>query len=436
MTTMEERLTSALAARAELVQIEDLRPLEVPDVAARSPWRRPAAYGLLAAACAAVVLVPVGLATLGGDEDNADPSGEGADWPVSSDISGIDMDGDGLQDAAVMRLPDDSHAARLDVELGSGEHEVLMLDGTGRPSLGARARTLTDTDALVVYRDTGEVSVVVLGQDGLVVPPRDGSPFTTGLHDGVLTDVWTDGEKLYSSESHEGGYVAGEIPDDYRVDAFYWRITAEDLIRGEEPLGERCVVDGNDPVPCIEGPKFYPGPADPIHAGQSFVGSTDAGDVRVSLEGSDGEEVEAGEVRLVASLPGGSEVSADVPAGYRPTVDRALLDLGDTWGLHVSQGMGDSLFTTTLYVYRNGNLEVLEPGPGAPFENAGEGGETVVNWINEDGEIFSRRGQGELDTTRHQIWQWRYVGGELVPESAGTWCFDWFANPTTWGTCP
>lgn len=436
MTSMEERLTSALAARADLVQVEDLRPLEVPEAAPRS-WRRPAAYTLLAAACTAAVLVPVGLALTDGGDDASPTDPPGGNWPVVADLSGADFNGDGLQEPVTLRVREDQRRFRVDVLYANGDVDAHISSERPAPTdfIGT-ALTVDGKDALVLGgASDGSVTVMMKGLDTPTLPEPDGQPFSQGLHDGVLTDVWTEDGRLFSSVSHEGGYRAGDIPGDYRVQVYEWTVGADAVVRKEQ-LADRCVVRGNDPAPCIEGPKFYPGPADPIHYGQSFVGSTDQGDVRVSLEGSDGEEVEAGDVRLVVALPDGSEVAADVPAGYRPTVDRALLDLDDTWGVHVSQGMGDSPFTTTLYVFRNGGLEILEPNAGAPFQNGGEGGETVVNWINEDGEIFSRRGQGELDSTRHETWQWRYVGGELVPESVGTWCFDWFANPTTWAPCP
>ena len=58
MSTLEDRLTAALEARAELVRPEDLRPASPPPVVVPPLRRRPAVYLLAAAACAVIVSVP------------------------------------------------------------------------------------------------------------------------------------------------------------------------------------------------------------------------------------------------------------------------------------------------------------------------------------------------------------------------------------------
>ena len=69
MTGIEDRLAQALRARTDLVTADRLTPAE-PPVAARpgTPWRRPAAYALVAAACAAAIVLPFALVGDGGSE--------------------------------------------------------------------------------------------------------------------------------------------------------------------------------------------------------------------------------------------------------------------------------------------------------------------------------------------------------------------------------
>lgn len=69
MNDVEDRLTGALAARAEQVQPEDLSPVEVPPT---NRWRRPAGLVLVAAACAALISIPFLLG--GGAEDDSAPA--------------------------------------------------------------------------------------------------------------------------------------------------------------------------------------------------------------------------------------------------------------------------------------------------------------------------------------------------------------------------
>ena len=134
MSTLEDRLSAALAARADLVQSEDLRHAPPPEVVV-ALHRRPVVQLLAAAACAAVVSVPF-LFNGGGDFDPVQPvdtptpvppNGDevaGADWPVIYRYDGYDVDGDGAGDRVVIRNRSgkelSNETRRLEVQRSSG----------------------------------------------------------------------------------------------------------------------------------------------------------------------------------------------------------------------------------------------------------------------------------------------------------------------------
>ena len=83
MSTTEDRLISALAARADQVQPENLRVPEVPQAPAAVTFlRRPAAYAVGIAAAAAAIAAPLlitgVIGGLGSDDAPAPPATNGA----------------------------------------------------------------------------------------------------------------------------------------------------------------------------------------------------------------------------------------------------------------------------------------------------------------------------------------------------------------------
>lgn len=441
MSTVEDRLSSALHARADLVQAHDLRAPEVPQVTALPPaWRRPAAYAVLAAACVVAVAVPVGLELA--DKPRETAPADGAGWPVVEDISGYDLDGDGAGDDVTLRVPEDGGRARVDVTYADGRAAYRVLDGATAPTriIGAAATTIGPQQALVLGGSgNGDVTVLLAEGDELVSPARTEEPFYEGVRDTVVGDVWVDEEVLRSSVSHEGGYVAGQVPDDYAVEAYEWTVTADGLVRGEA-MRELCVVGGADPAPCDasgagtgDQPRFYPGPAEPVGVGDSFTATVADVPWTVSLEGTaDGEEVEAGEVELVLTGPGAG-ARVPIPAGYRPHVDRVLVDLASGFpGILVTQQIGDTDGTMHVYWWDGTTLRDLRVDPGVRLGSAGV---TNVTWLNDRGELFTRNGSGE-DGAPYRTWRWLLSSeNTLTPELVGTYCFDFAADPVTWETC-
>jgi hypothetical protein len=169
-TGIEEHLTDALRARADLVQPEDLRHLTLPAAAATPIRRRPAVVGLVAAAAAvAAVVVPTVLR----EDHNADhplPPTSGVPTPVHS-LSG-DVDGDGRTD----RVSETDGI--LDVRLAAEPRRSIVAN-------------VTDMVGLIGFAEVGGhgLGIVVAGGNGTpvgvvnwtVYAVRDGGLATVGF---------------------------------------------------------------------------------------------------------------------------------------------------------------------------------------------------------------------------------------------------------------
>ena len=121
-TALENRLTAALRARADLVQPEDLQHLTLPSP--RSPrWRRPAVVALVAAAAAVAIAVPVVLKA----EQSSDRVGPTSRIPSPVTALSGDVDGDGRPD----RVEVLDGQLRLTLAADPGHTRVANLSNTG-----------------------------------------------------------------------------------------------------------------------------------------------------------------------------------------------------------------------------------------------------------------------------------------------------------------
>ncbi len=220
MTTVEDRLTAALAARADLVQVEDLRPPALPDRS--KTWvRRPATYLAAAAACAAAVAAPFliagddeaqtghGPATQPADPDPGASAGEGGDWPVIR-TARVDVDGDGIEDEALVRDPRRDFVDQIRIEVvlssggsawiqlrepniglrfmpadidGNGDGELVLADYIGRPAMhvfdlveGSLVPVDQPDDPPLTSAYTREDPALVAGRGPAVLQPVGGDP--------------------------------------------------------------------------------------------------------------------------------------------------------------------------------------------------------------------------------------------------------------------
>jgi hypothetical protein len=449
MSTIEDRLSEALAARANLVEPEDLRPASPPTGRVVPLHRRPAPYLLAAAACAAIVSVPILVS--GGDGNEAPPAAPtpnggdvaGADWPEIYSYDGYDVDGDGNGDRVVIRNESGKELAkeprRMEVQLSSGGTTAVLLD---YPSYDLGAMDPVDLDGdgadeIAYYRgtDTEEIGVVRY-QDGALLDLEVAvDPGLTNQYDdqGRIRTWWIRDRQLFASRSEEGGFVPGDggkpMPERYPVWIWTWTMDGHRL----EPVsqGQQCVdgLENHRPFPCGEnGPGPLPGtqPAaeEVVAVATPFDADVD-GDGRddvVALEGpANKPTVEDGEVLLVVSRAGGGELSVAVPSGSSPEVFTQPYAAADgTRGLLVRQEGGDST-TMTLYLLKGDELVPARAEGGirlgSGFDGEGDNLMRLDTWLTTEGRLFSRRTPlAEQDKDNWEFSEWALHGTRIVVE--------------------
>jgi hypothetical protein len=463
MRDIEDRLAAALRARTELVQPEDLRPLEQP--AARPVWfRRPATYALVAAACAAAIAVPFivngdrdGKSDPGPSTDGPSPTasadGEGADWPVVDRLR-TDLDGDGAPDLVRMRnlegdlLPG---PLRIEAELSDGGEVFTILRDPGLSfylSPGPNASDDSDAGVIVsrevsVPGDPPEVTVLTLVDGELVEAEAPADPPIASTYDGRTRarDWWvTDGD-IFSSRSVEGFENNGHDilgHDRYRVDVWRWQLKDGRLVA--EELGEQCMDISTDeihrPKPCIgdsdepvDGPEYFPAATDTIQLGESFSAHLDLGGLKtIALEGTATQpslSIEGDGVNSAVSLE---------PSPLGLFVSTTPVRLGGVrMGILVTRSGADSA-EMQVYALEDGGLVPVESTMNSvQFGHAGSGSPDIT-WLSGAGELFTRRPVSDGPTGQFAIWRWRVDGGALVAESLDPVCFD-FGSPVTWQAC-
>jgi hypothetical protein len=457
MSTIEDRLSEAFAARANLVQPEDLRPGSPPTVVVVPLRRRPAPYLLAAAACAAIVSVPI-LVSGGGDNEAPPaaptPNGDeviGADWPKIHTYDGYDVDGDGKGDRVVIRNESgkelSNEVRRLEVQLSSGGTTAVLLDYDSYDLGAIDPVDLNDdgADEIAYYRGTVAEEIGVLSyQDGALVDlVVAGAPGLTSQGDeqGRMRAWWIRDRQLFASRSVEGGFEPGDggkpIPARYAVQLWTWTLDGQNL----EPFsqGEQCVAALEDtrPFPCAkEGPGALPGTQPAVEetapVGQAFDADVD-GDGRddvVTLEGpADKPTLDDGEAELVVSLADGGELSIPLPGGSTPDVFTQPYAAADgTGGLLVRREGGDSS-TMVLYLVQGEELVAAGTSGGVRLSSGFEGeGDNLLQtgtWLTSDGRLFSRRSPfAQAEENSWQFFEWNLDGTRIVAEDYGFGCWE------------
>jgi hypothetical protein len=273
MTTIEDRLTAALAARADQVRPEDLHG--TPPEARPSLLRRPATYVLAAAACAAAVSAPF---LLGGGpgEDAPDippatqsptptPNGDqvpGGDWTdVYSYPRAYDVDGDGASDEVVVRTEGEEKLPpgrrRMEVNLSSGGQAAVILDYDTYDLTAIEPVELDGEpgDEILYYRGTEprEIGVLDLVDGALVDLEVPGDPGLTSQPDADFRarGWFVEDRSLGSYRTVEGGFVPGGTFNGnppYEVDVWAWRLVDGEL--QAVPQGTECWKGTGAPRPC------------------------------------------------------------------------------------------------------------------------------------------------------------------------------------------
>lgn len=187
MSHIEERLRTALNARAELVRPEDLTldPVYEPGPPPTGSWRqRPSRFLLVAAVVVIVVALPlVALALIGPDGDDQDPARFGTS--PTADRAWADVDGDGT--------PDDVRVVAMDPNAALSLHTIeIDLSATGVTAAydaGRAADVLIGATANVDGRRGEEVIAVIEPQS---VDRHRATPIVLSLRDGTLAQILAD----------------------------------------------------------------------------------------------------------------------------------------------------------------------------------------------------------------------------------------------------
>jgi hypothetical protein len=456
-TVIEDRLTTALRARAELVQPEDLRHLALPQPESLR-WRRPAVIALVAAAVAAVV-VPLVLKGNHSPDHHPLPSDHfPMPTPTPTKTLSGDVDGDGRPDRVrvsghtltVTLAADPAHPLTQSIKHLVG---LAGLAHVGTPGLGILSVQSNGPGVIwgitglrngklgVLSQNFGEPTVGhPQGTDLSVVPGNAFSWITpTGVPMSGLLDPMQRGQQKLAVRVTRFAPKHGDLAASATVD-WCWDVVTQ-KVPAPCPAG---VTDVFDPGPHASLPALLPK--------FSSTGFRMAGDVwqdgATSLTLVKGPVHTRSILKQVYDVKGtidGREVSA--PAGYGlPRLLTTFVDLGH--GVRGLAVIDDSKATWNLLAVAGGGLEplvaedpsngargtsYLHPGTHAVFVDGKP--RTADTWIGPDGVVFTRV---ETDRVGHfQLYEWQVADSpatKLEPVDLGTVCIDDFQ--ATYGTCP
>ncbi|QNN54524.1 sigma factor-like helix-turn-helix DNA-binding protein [Nocardioides mesophilus] len=402
--SLEDRLGSVFAARAEAVALEDLRPFEVPEPARRN--RRLVALMAGATAAAAVVAAPF----LTGAEDKPPP----ADPPGAVRM---DVDGDGDPDLVSVSFDLAAHTYLLRVAVFDGPtvtHQGLALhaptilggadlddDYSAEVALKVSQSTarlpefFRYVDGRLTRLDTPAVTERVHGWDS----ESPGNQFT--LQDGRLY-TWA---------------LQPSAPDGADTVAFWaWRVRGDALLPG--PRQQRC-LSVEDPMPVECG-------VIPEEESQETTADLDGDglpdDVRLSFTAAQIQHSIAG-YRVRAALSGGGSVAAEGPAGGRPMLLNPLsLGHDERQQVLVSQAAGDSLSLSLFGLLDHRLVLLLEPKQ--PELGYGVHDGRVYRWAASPGRLvtFTKAALVSPGVRRVDGFEWRVRAGSLVARPLDDQC--------------
>ncbi len=479
--SVEERLSAALAARAEQVQVEDLRAEPGPPEPHRAsvvPLRRPSrplTTALVAAAAAVAVSAPFVYGALTSGSRAPDPApappapsvsvspppNVGAAWPVTQ-RDRADLDGDGTPDPLRVRADGDEFTAarlRLEVDLsGSGTTTYGLVDvgGSDYSIVGTVDADSDGGSELVLYVGVeGARFVVVDLVEGYLVdvPQDETAPLTTGLvvdrevDERVTlsfdTTRWLRDGTLYSSRSVSSYPTYGmshEVPNPYVADVWAWRLV--DGVLTPQPQPPLCIPAGADGVrgrPCADGegdgvPPLFPEVT-------ASVGVGEFAELDLDLDGRPDEaaleDAGSGATDLVVTTSSGEQrlrVPSQEVSLYPTTI--AVGSAPDGISLLLAVQDGDA--TRLVYVYTGadgfaGDLLTLDADQvvGGPFGSGSRAdGTTYETWVGANSRIYTARvangGEPGTAPTLVHAWTLERSGGRLrlAAVELGYFCVD------------
>lgn len=476
LSEMEDRLRAALAARAELVQPDDLAPL-TSAVEARPRWQSP--WVLLAtAATVLLVLLAVFQGVAGGprsdriapkpDEKVELPPDVGRDW-VPDDLSAparLDLDGDGRKERVeFLAEPTEEHDGRTRVQTtltSTGEESYGLVElGT---TIGINALDPIDADSdgdqeLVLYTtdvDGGPGApfepVVLDLRDGLLVRALPADPELLASGDLVVPGSTTEHYDLVHVQSftvEDGSLVSTRsvnafaratramtmlVPETYVMDTYEWTLDDEGVLR---PGEKRCLVhvpeattpcdaDSADDLPYVTSES-----TDTIGPGEEVALDDGGLGYRARVE-DDGD----GLGTLVVDGPGadGSVYAINLPDPQVHVVSPTYLVGNDAASVVVTSESDPGGIEVVVQTADQAGLVQLRPvGEIALGSGTTDDGRAYRSWLTGAGVLVTAVAD---DAGAWETWQWVRVGGTAMTALPwGTVCFDDIEDPATGHAC-
>lgn len=462
---LEQRLRAALAARADLVQPEDLAPL-APVVGLRPRWQSP--WVLLAAAAAVLLVLGVVYQGVGGQQradriapqpDRTDveleiPADIGRGWKPG-DLDGperLDLDGDGTKEVVQFlaeRTKEFDGRFRLQTTISSTGEEAYGIASLGT-TIGINALEPIDADGdgdqeLVLYYDDSEsvggggYPLVYDLRDGLLVQavPDDPSLLVRGqtevegsqtdYYDLVhVQDYWIEDGALRSSRS-VSPYARENMtlltPRTYVIDAWTWTLGDDGALRHGET---ECLLQSFDSTrPCGADPQdtimYFPVErASYLPAGETLDALEEQGygfTARVD-DGAEPTLVVEGYGRVF-------EQALDVPDPLLGSVQPTAV-FYDGVSLVVTSATDPSVFE--VLVQGEDRMVVMDPVGEIDLVDDGE----QRTWLTENGAVLSAIPDGDA----WSLWTWTMVSRtEIAALPWGTVCIDDVDAPTSIRAC-
>lgn len=478
MNELETRLAEAFAARADLVQPEDLRdePLPAPVV---QLWRRTSVL-LAVAACLAVVAASVALL---GDRDQDGPqpaeprptlelpADVGRDWDRVKDTppAELDLDGDGRNEKVLfLAEPSEGYDGRLRLQTtlssdGSSAHGIVDLDQT----LSVIALEPIDADSdgdqeLVIVNENAEgggpaaagpppTQLLVLDlRDGLLVraPATEPDLLWSGnlVVPGATQDYyelvhmqgfWIEDGSLFTSRSERSypAYLMNlVIPEEYRVDVVEWRL-ADDGVLSPVPAETPCLIGVPEGAhPCAEGeqdilPPLAPFADERIGIGEQFS-SEFPFPFTVGLEAF-------ADVSLVVEMPDGTRINHGLELGDPRVLTLAPNLAYDGVAVVVTSGEADQPADLQVLGQVRDRMVALEEIGGVTLGSGEtEDGRAFRSWLTANGALYTAQTTTSGDDGPWQVYTWALVAkGQLGAIPVEQLCFDDIADPATARRC-